>query len=101
MKWLVILAVAVILLVGVWLLVGPSGGSSAKERTLEIPQAPAGKPALIKAAQQFLTVDLRSISLQDAAELIRVVVRGLDDADWPPVQQSIFTGWDLVRSNVE
>jgi len=101
MKWILLLLIAVVLLFGVWLLTGPARNSSDDGSWLEIPAATAGKTAWVKAAQQFLAIDLRRVDPKDTVELLRRVVEHLGDEDWPEVQRAVFHGWEAVSGTEE
>jgi hypothetical protein len=95
-KWLLVLAGAVLLLLLAWFLLGRSPSSSAPEIafvTLEIPSQIQDKAALVKAAQQFLKVHLSAVNVLEGCKLLRVLSEGLEDRDWPKVQAAMFRGF--------
>jgi hypothetical protein len=99
-KWLLVLAGAVLLLLGAWFLIGGSGPSSdsGEDMVLEIPPVTAGKPAIIKAAQQFLKIDPHWLSVREGCLLLVVVATALDDGDWPQVQAAAFRGFHALQA---
>jgi hypothetical protein len=98
-KWLLILAGAVLLLLAAWFFLGRSGSSTpvSDQFILEVPAPAQGKAALVRAAQQFLKVDPKNLSVHEGCALLRVVTEGLSDEDWPPVQAACFRGFGSLH----
>jgi hypothetical protein len=100
-KWLFVLAGAVFLLLLAWFLLGRSSSPQVPGHAtvvFEIPSQIHEKPALIRAAQQFLSVDPKGYRVHEGCELLRVVAEGLGDEEWPQVQAAMFRGWSGLQA---
>jgi hypothetical protein len=96
MKWLGLLAAAIILLVAIWWVTGRSAPPSPRH-SLELPSRASTKEDLIRASHQFLNWDPIASSPEEGIELLRLLHDRLSEDEWGPVVVGAFHGWHLLR----
>ena len=96
MRWVALLAGAVVLLLIVWLLVGP-GTPAAPSVELRIPTDLQDRPALVKSAKQFIDFDPNPKNVALGVQLLATLTHGLTEAEWPQAAHDVFVGWTRIH----
>jgi len=98
LKHLVILAAAVIAILGAWLVLGLMSGSTGSTVALIIPTDQTDKISLIRSAHQLWKAKPNYYDSQKVFDLIRLLDEQLDDEQWRAVSAPVFYAWENHRA---
>jgi hypothetical protein len=95
MKSLAFLAIAVSLLVGVWLVAGLRDASA--PAGIDIFSKPDDRSTPVNSVKKLRDVQPTSEEVGEAVRLLGVLSESLTEAEWPQTAHDLFAGWDRIR----